>query len=489
ETTRQVLRVPNAQYAEFADFLLKGKPPTIRQLETTGYDEESGAFVFPKFAFDQHGQLHQPNAHGYYEQLRLMPKEDPNAIKELPRGTADIPNILQDHWTAFGVNGALSLGFQVASLFLHATFPHLGFHPILSKWGDANTGKSEGSKIENRMFGMDWAGIPMPKTTTNNGLDRVCAKNSNLVVYVNEAVDGTTNFSMDKLLTIFNREGAVKAQKSNDLSTRVVEIKAALAFTWNVEMRASAPVKQRMVSLLNKTSNQDCESREAFHRLFERKPEELAAVLQLLMQQRKEVEDQLTQNVLQLRKKLLQAGVANERIAGCYAVCLAGFQSLISIAGLDVQVTKERFKLVLEQATQMAKTKNPNASDEIEDADVFLEAILGELQGKPDPTAYSDDGFRLYTDRSTNQQQVAIHIESAVPYLREQRRLELTRDLKALKSQLQQHPLFVKKDHSTRIFKSSSTNKKVYVFRHELGQEEQKVESVESVEKKVESPD
>jgi len=58
-----------------------------------------------------------------------------------------------------------------------------------------------------------------------------------------------------------------------------------------------------------------------------------------------------------------------------------------------------------------------------------------------------------------------------------------------LKSQLQQHPLFVKKDHSTRIFESSLTNKKVYVFRHELEQEEQKVESVESVEKKVESPD
>ena len=54
ETTRQVLRVPNAQYSEFADFLLKGKPPTIRQLETTGYDEDSNVFVFPKFAFDKY---------------------------------------------------------------------------------------------------------------------------------------------------------------------------------------------------------------------------------------------------------------------------------------------------------------------------------------------------------------------------------------------------------------------------------------------------
>ncbi len=400
-------------------------------------------------------------------------------------GTAAV--VFDYKWTAFGVNGALSLGFQVASLFLHSTFSHLGFHPILSKAGDPGTGKTEGSRIENRMFGMNWTGVAMPKQTTGNGLDRVCAKQSSQVVFINEAKDGKTNFSMDKLLTIFNREGVVKAQKSNDLSTRVVKIKAALAFTWNVEMRASAPIKQRMVSLQYKTSNQDDDTREAYRRLFERKPEELAAVLQLLMEHRSEIEERLIQDVLQLRSKLLLAGVATERIAGCYAVCLAGFQALVSVAGLDVQVAKKRLKVVVEQATQMAKTKNAYASDETEDADVFLEAIFGELQGKTAPTAYSDDGFRFYMDRSTNQQQVAIYIEAAVPYLREQRRLELTRDLKSLKSQLQQHPLFDKKDYSIRIRSSTAKNDKAYVFRYELGQEEQKVESVESVEKKVES--
>ena len=294
---------------------------------------------------------------------------------------------------------------------------------------------------------------------------------------------------MDILVTIFNREGVVKAQKSNDLSTRVVEIKAALAFTWNVEMRASAPIKQRMVSLQYKANDQNQETRAAFSRLFERKPEELASVLQLLMQHRGEIEQQLVQGVLKLRSKLLLLGVATERIAGCYAVCLAGFQALVSITGLDVQVAKERLKLVMEQATQMAKTKNAYASDETEDADVFLEAILGELQSNADPTAHSDNGFRLYRDRGSNEHQVAIYIEAAVPYLREHRRLELTRDLKALKSQLQQHPLFIKKDYPTRIHSSTYKNVKAYVFRYELEQEEQKVESVESVEKKVESPD
>jgi len=226
-----------------------------------------------------------------------------------------------------------------------------------------------------------------------------------------------------------------------------------------------------MVSLQYKANDQNQETRAAFSKLFERKPEELASVLQLLMQHRGEIEQQLVQDVLKIRRKLLQAGVATERIAGCYAVCLAGFQALVSIAGLDTQVAKERFKLVLDETTQMAKTKNAYASDETEDADVFLEAILGELQGKENPTAYNDDGFRLYKDRATNEQQVAIYLEKAVPYLREKKHLELTRDMKALKSQLQQHPLFVKKDYPTKIH---DKNVKTYVFRYEPEQEGEK---------------
>ena len=109
-----------------------------------------------------------------------------------------------------------------------------------------------------------------------------------------------------------------------------------------------------------------------------------------------------------------------------------------------------------------------------EDADVFLEAILGEIQEKTDPTAYNDDGFRLYKDRSTNQQQVAIYIERAVPHLREDRHLELTRDLKALKIQLQQHPLFVKKDYPIRILDSNPKNVKTHVFRYEPEQGDEK---------------
>ena len=402
ETTRQVLKVQSGHYPYFADFLLEENPPTVLQLETTGYDKDSGCFVYPYFAFDQLGKIHQPNDHGYYEQLRLMPKDDSNALKHLPAETILVPKILDDHWEAFGVNGSLALGFQVASLFLHSIFPKLGFHPILSKFGDPGTGKTEGSRIENRMFGMDWVGVPMPKQTTGNGLDRIVAKQSNQVVFINEAVDGKTNFTMDKLLTIFNREGVVKAKKSNDLSTRVVEIKAALAFTWNVEMRASATIKQMMVSLHYKAKDQDDDTREAFRRLFELKPEHLAAVLRLLMLHQEEIEERLVQIVLKLRSKLLLTGVATERIAGCYAVCLAGFQTLIEVANLDTQVARERLKQVLDQTTQMAKNKNAYASDETEDADVFLEAVFKELQGSANPVAHNGCGFRLYKDRSTD---------------------------------------------------------------------------------------
>ena len=67
--------------------------------------------------------------------------------------------------------------------------------------------------------------------------------------------------------------------------------------------------------------------------------------------------------------------------------------------------------------------------------------------------------------------------------------MELTRDLKALKRQLEQHPLFIKKDYPIKILKSHDKNVKAYVFGYEPEHEDKKVESVDSVEKKVESPD
>ena len=483
-TTRQVLTVQPGHYRYFADFLLRNNPPKIRLLKSTGFDEKSGCFVFPKFAFDKNGKLHQPNLQGYYEQLCLMPVADSNAIKGLPAGTELVPEILDDHWKAFGVNGSISLGFQVASLFLHCTFPTLGFHPILSKVGDPNTGKTGGSKIENSMFGMDWSGVPMSKETTNNGLDRILAKNSGQVVFFNEAVDGKTNFSMDKLLTIFNREGVVKARRTNDLSTRIVEIKAALAFTWNNEMRASAPVKQRMVSLHYKNSEFNEYTLEAFHKLLARSAVELASVLRLLMQYRMEIEENFISTVLYFQRQLINAGVANERIAGCYAVCLAGFQTLMAISGLESQIVKERLKQLTESTTAMAKSKDPNESDETEDADVFLEAILGELQNSYDPSKLNENGFRVFKDQKTGEMRVAVHIETAASHLRKQ--MELIRDIPELKNQLKKHPWFKASGHSMVVMKKKK-NVKAYIFEYRQEQELIGVESVESVEQPVES--
>ena len=101
-------------------------------LQHTGYDEESGCFVYPNFAFDRTGKLHTLNGQGYFDQLKIIPAPDSNAIKLPPDPKADVAAILQEHGRAFGINGALALGFQVATSFSHVTFPILGYHPILN---------------------------------------------------------------------------------------------------------------------------------------------------------------------------------------------------------------------------------------------------------------------------------------------------------------------------------------------------------------------
>ncbi|MEK9704113.1 MAG: toprim domain-containing protein, partial [Deltaproteobacteria bacterium] len=130
ETTRQIFRLQPVHFPTFGAYLLRSNPPSIRVLQHTGYDEESGCFVYPNFAFDRTGKLHTLNGQGYFDQLKIIPAPDSNAIKLPPDPKADVAAILKEHWQAFGLNGTLALGFQVATSFSHVTFPILGYHPI-----------------------------------------------------------------------------------------------------------------------------------------------------------------------------------------------------------------------------------------------------------------------------------------------------------------------------------------------------------------------
>ena len=81
-----------------------------------------------------------------------------------------------------------------------------------------------------------------------------------------------SRFSLNKILTHFNRESTAKGKPTNDLTTQSVEAKAALALTWNLEMRASAAEKQRMVSLEFRVDQQNAETSKAFQSLWMREP-------------------------------------------------------------------------------------------------------------------------------------------------------------------------------------------------------------------------
>ena len=102
----------------------------IRVLQHTGYDEESGCFVYPKFAFDRTGQLHTLNDQGYFDQLKIIPAPDSNAIKLPPDPKADVAAILQEHWQAFGLNGDSRAWFPSSYFIFARNVPNPGYHPI-----------------------------------------------------------------------------------------------------------------------------------------------------------------------------------------------------------------------------------------------------------------------------------------------------------------------------------------------------------------------
>jgi len=472
ETNRQIFRLSPHHFPTFGAYLLRSNPPSVRVLQCTGYDEESNCFVYPHFAFDATGKLHTLNEQGYFDQLRVIPAPDSRVIKNIPDSKADVTAILQEHWQAFGLNGVLALGFQVATTFSHTTFPILGYHPILSKWGDPNTGKTSGSKMENRMFGMDWHGLSGSQETTRVAMERTLARHSNQVVYINEVKDDS-RFSLNKILTHFNRESTAKGKPTNDLTTQSVEAKAALALTWNLEMRASAAEKQRMVSLEFRVDQQNAETSKAFQSLWMREPNELASVLFQLMSERQQIEEQLPSVVLEHQSRMLKSGVVNDRIAGCYALCLAGFQMLVQIIpNLSVEQRKEWLGDVSRQTVELARSRRVDESDDDLEVDAFVEAIMLEIQRKEsdgiDPSRYSDDGFRTQFNRKRNETVVAVYVERALAMLRE--KLELTRNVDELKYRLRSHPNYIQHDYSTRILESKPGNVRAILLRYQRSQ-------------------
>jgi hypothetical protein len=309
--------------------------PVVRQLEVIGYDRESGACVFHDFAIDREGKVHELGDKGFFtvgrKQLLRPPPggkgEDRTLLPKKGTPPKRIYELIAEAWPD---NGPLTVAFAVASWFVWAVKPELGFFPFLSLWGDTQTGKSELITRINAMQAIDSEGLPMAKTNTSKGELRDLAGKSGLVIGLLESRGKEQmRFDLGMLLTLFNAGNPlqVRAVKANNLATKVVKFLGTLCFVQNEEPFESKAQMERVVSS-RKWLSKDINSATglAFRELLKVPLREMAWCYVEVMARRREIEETWYSEYIRARDEILKQ-VPDNRIAETHGLVL-GFHRI-----------------------------------------------------------------------------------------------------------------------------------------------------------------
>ena len=321
--------------------------PEVKQLPVIGYQQDTGAYIFPKWAVDisgkplvpdkrgffqiGHNQYFRPPTHG--EGKDIMPAE---ISKERVR---EIYRFIREAW---GFNGMAALSWTIAGWFVYEIKEALNFFPFLSHHGDPASGKSALTMILNAIQGRDGEGLPITQLNSKKGLTRTIGQLSGLFTALledNERNDRAFDWSI--ILTAYNKGSLqVQAAFSNDLQTRENPFQGALLFCQNTEPFTAKAEKQRVISLHFKADQLTEASRAAYEALMTMSKTELAGIIRQVL---------INRNHFKTWQQEYQKAIADltpmdeRRILQNHALILAFHRLFCSCFGIEQDEAVARF--------------------------------------------------------------------------------------------------------------------------------------------------
>ncbi len=140
----------------------------------------------------------------------------------------NIPLFLELLKRNLGYKALLGTGFITATLLSDVVYEKERCFPLLFLFGRRQSGKNTYGRWLMKLCGYDTEGRSYP-VSTPKGVFRSLAQRSNLPFWLNEyRNDGKKSDKKEFLLNIYNREGYVKAETSNDQRTVDQDIKGTL---------------------------------------------------------------------------------------------------------------------------------------------------------------------------------------------------------------------------------------------------------------------
>jgi hypothetical protein len=329
------------------EYLFKQEAPLIRKLQATGYDYESGCYVFGNFLYDEIGKRVAVNKDGYFEKQKIYSLKDKNIIPDFE--ITDLKEFLDLLKAVYGCKAWLVFGYYVSTLFAHIIYSDCSYNafPFLSIFGVAHTGKTTLIDTLNAMCFYNWPGISMNNQNTRKGLLKNLSKKYSIPIALLESNGQLYGISEDQLLNAYHWSSLYERSKtSNDNETYSLPFKAGLVFVQNVEPFSFKTVKQRVASIEFLASDTTAQSSIAMQQLKKYSAKQLAGLGHQILTKRKEIEKALPECVKDIQAVLSNNSIDIERIAFSYAVCLAGFMLTADLFGYNYsdELIKETLK-------------------------------------------------------------------------------------------------------------------------------------------------
>lgn len=281
-----------------ATMIAEAKAPEVKLLSSTGYQPDTGAYIFAGWGVDPSGKLLHPDKQGVYtighnQHYRAPAHALDKAIIPIEGTKEKIATIYGLMREAWGLNGAVALSWTVAGWFVYQIKNAIDFYPFLSIHGDPAAGKSTLVNTLNAIQGRDTPGLPITALNTRKGLTRTISQVSGLFTALLE--DNQRNekgFDYSILLTAYNQGPLqVQAAFSADLQTKEQPFLGTLLFCQNIEPFNSKAEKQRTISLHCKADDLTDASREAYGKLLAMDKGELSNILRQVLTNRQHFEN------------------------------------------------------------------------------------------------------------------------------------------------------------------------------------------------------
>ncbi len=429
------------------DLIVSAKAKEVRQLEFTGYDRESGCYVYPTHMVATNGELVLPNKKGFFDVAgNKSVHPAPYNFAILPSNGVQVSRLYELMLAAWGSKAALAIAWVVASWFVNQIKKEIGFFPFLSLYGDSQTGKSNMVRILNAFQCMDEEGMPMSKTNTAKGeLRKIAQRSGNFIAMLEWPQDPKmARFDIEKILTMFNNSPLqVRALKTADIRTHEIPFYGALMFVQNVEPLKTKPQKERVISCAFKADDLDENTRRAFMTLEKISLNDKASFFREVMSHRQTIESEWHTAYGRAQEELQDLDISS-RIRETHGLILGFHYLLCTFFGFDVDL--------MPYLTEIMRKKELACATEPE---TVADHFLGILLSLPEPDSNKDfihiAGNELWVQKA-----------NAEKAIREQG-YTLNASEMALATALSNHPAFIRRN--THRFNGTPMNGHLFDYR------------------------